>query len=72
MTAQELKQTAWEMDATASALSAHIEIARYCNWEKQAGVQRLKKMCELAADEAESLQVYADYLQAEAAKAGAA
>lgn len=72
MTAQELKMAAWEMDATASALASHIEIARYCNWGTQAGVQRLKKMCELAADEAESLQVYADYLQSEAAKGGAA
>lgn len=65
MTAQELKQTAWEMDATASALAARIEIARRC-------VLALSGACEKAADEAASLQAYAHALQAEAAKAGAA
>ena len=72
MTAAELKMAAWEMDATASALAAHIEIARHCNTQSRVEVLVLSGVCEKAADEAASLQAYAHVLQAEAAKEGAA
>ena len=68
MTAQELKQVAWEMDATASALEANIEIER---WNNGSGLESRFAMAR-AADEAASLQAYAHALQAEAAKEGAA
>ena len=67
MTAQELKQMAWEMDATASALAANLEIMRQhgeCLVSRWARVR--------AKGEAASLQAYAHALQAEAAKEGAA
>ena len=68
MTAAELKMTAWEMDATASALAANLEIERQNNGS---GLESRFAMVR-AAGEAASLQAYAHALQAEAAKAGAA
>ena len=68
MTAEELKMTAWEMDATASALEANVH--RLSN-----GGQTLEEWTEImgkAEDEIASLQAYAHALQAEAAKEGAA
>ena len=66
MTAQELKQVAWEMDTTASALAANLEIARSDNYaERNVAIGRSMR-------EAESLQAYAHALQAQAAKEGAA
>ena len=65
MTAQELKMTAWEMDATASALEANLDIMLDNRYERPVAHLR-------AFDEAASLQAYAQALQAEAAKEGAA
>lgn len=65
MTAKELKQVAWEMDATASALEANLEIMLDNKYERHIAHLR-------AFDEAASLQAYAHALQAEAAKEGAA
>lgn len=65
MTAKELKQVAWEMDATASALEANLEIMLDNKYERHIAHLR-------AFYEAASLQVYAHALQAEAAKEGAA
>lgn len=63
MTAAELKMTAMEIDATASALEANIEIVQR---NKGRGLE-----CEFAemraADEAASLQAYAHALQSQAA-----
>ena len=67
MTAEEIKMTAWEMDATASALEANVH--RLSN-----GGQTLEEWTEImgkAEDEIGSLQAYAHALQAEAAKEGA-
>jgi len=65
MTAQEFKMTAWEMDATASALEANLEIARSDNYaERNVAIGR-------AMREIASLQAYVHSLQAEADKEGA-
>ena len=69
MTAEELKMTAWEMDATASALEANLEIMLDNKYERHIAHLR-------AFDEAASLQAYVHVLKAEAkaeaAKEGAA
>ena len=67
MTAQELKMTAWEMDATASALEANFQ-----RWRVDMPMLDLLRVTRKMEAEIDSLQAYVHVLKAEAAKEGAA